>query len=292
MSRTTRAQSAAETLAVLDAGKYITAAGVEVDISAALEDCIAKTLPFSPEELTALRDAVLAQPRPYERTRLENANESSLQGVFRLSRRTESARIGVLNFASARNPGGGFLGGSQAQEESLARSSGLYRSLLTCRRFYSCHRAQRSLLYTHSAIYSPACPVFCDDAGAFLPEPCCVDIISCPAPNAGAVRRNQSDDVGRIEDVLRERMSLILGLAAHVGIETMVLGAWGCGVFQNSPEFVARTFQELLDQGGAFTGRFRTISFSVLDQTKDTRTYRAFADRFSPVGRSSSEPTC
>jgi len=35
-----------------------------------------------------------------------------------------------LNFASAKNAGGGFLGGSQAQEESLARSSALYATLM------------------------------------------------------------------------------------------------------------------------------------------------------------------
>ena len=34
--------------------------------------------------------------------------------------------IGVLNFASAKNPGGGFINGAMAQEESLAASGTLY----------------------------------------------------------------------------------------------------------------------------------------------------------------------
>ena len=54
---------------------------------------------------------------------IEIVNETTLQGAKRLSDSQKYKKIAVLNFASAKNAGGGFLGGSQAQEESLARNS-------------------------------------------------------------------------------------------------------------------------------------------------------------------------
>ncbi len=82
-----------------------------------------------------------------------------------------NTRIGILNFASAKNPGGGFLGGSQAQEESLARSIALYASLQSEFQFYEEHREMVILLYSHSMIFSPNCPVFRDDQGVLLSKP-------------------------------------------------------------------------------------------------------------------------
>jgi uncharacterized protein (TIGR02452 family) len=59
---------------------------------------------------------------------IEVVNETTLQGIAALHEEG-AERIGALNFASAKNPGGGFLNGSEAREESLARSSALYASL-------------------------------------------------------------------------------------------------------------------------------------------------------------------
>jgi len=70
-----------------------------------------------------------------------------------------------LNFASAKNPGGGFLGGGSAQEESLARSSGLFPCINQMQQMYETNRAYRSCLYTDHMIYSPRVPVFRDDEG-------------------------------------------------------------------------------------------------------------------------------
>src|SRR5207253_843688 len=79
-------------------------------------------------------------------------------------------RPAALNFASAKHPGGGFLNGALAQEESLARSSALYACLVG-NPMYTFHQAQSDALYTDYAIYSPDVPVFRGDDGALLPEP-------------------------------------------------------------------------------------------------------------------------
>ncbi|PXX98657.1 TIGR02452 family protein [Halomonas sp. LBP4] len=191
MSRKARAKIASETLEILEEGRYAVRGDKQVDISGVLQNCLAGTRHFGPHDLYQLRDGALSHATPDKRTTLEVINESTLSGASSLCDVGEGQRVGVLNFASARKPGGGFLGGSQAQEESLARSSGLYSSLLRCPEYYEYHRTTSSLLYSHRVIYSPGCPIFRNDTGDLLPDPYQVDFLTCPAPNAGAVRRHQ-----------------------------------------------------------------------------------------------------
>ena len=186
------------------------------------------------------------RPLPGAPTTFSVTPETSLQGAARLTASKTYQRIAVLNFASARKPGGGFLGGAQAQEESLARSSGLYLSLLRCPEFYDFHRSLDTCLYSDRMIYSPRCPVVRDDAGLWLPTPYLVDFITSAAPNAGAIMRNEPHNRARIGPTLRERVGKVLALAAHYQVDALVLGAWGCGVFQNDPQLVAAAFYEWL----------------------------------------------
>jgi uncharacterized protein (TIGR02452 family) len=182
-----------------------------------------------------------------------------------------------LNFASAKNPGGGFLNGSQAQEESLARASGLYACLLQARAMYDTNRQFDSCLYTDHMIYSPRVPVFRDDDDVLLAEPYAVSFVTAPAVNAGALRPGER---ARIEPTMRGRTEKVLALAAAHGHEALVLGAWGCGVFRNDPTDVARWFHEHLCETPAFEGVFRTVVFAVLDSSPDEHTLRPFAERF------------
>ena len=150
------------------AGAYEAPGGRRIVLAADLLACVNNTQCYEPEALAGIRDRVLAQPVACAATIFEVANETTLQGSARLAVSEGDCRIGVLNFASARNPGGGFLAGAQAQEESLARSSGLYHSLLKCQSYYHYHRVHRSGLYSDRMIYSPRCPVFRRDDGVLL----------------------------------------------------------------------------------------------------------------------------
>jgi uncharacterized protein (TIGR02452 family) len=274
---------AAETVAILERGRYALPDGRVVDLSADLAACLAGTRAYLPEELAAIRDRLPSGAEGPEAT-IEAANETTLAGAARLVGTGAFRRVGVLNFASAKNPGGGFLGGSEAQEESLARSSGLYASLLCCREHYDFHRHQHDCLYSDRMIHSPGCPVFRDDAGNLLAEPYRVDFLSSPAPNAGAVLRNEPDSAGRLGAVLMERSGKLLALAAHVGCDALVLGAWGCGVFRNDPRQVAAAFASHFGPDQPLRRRFAAVRFSILDGGEGQPVLAAFRERLCVGG--------
>jgi uncharacterized protein (TIGR02452 family) len=199
------------------------------------------------------------------------------------------ARVLALNFASAKNPGGGFLNGSQAQEESLARASGLYACISPHRAMYEANRRCPSCLYTDHIIYSPDVPVFRDDADALLDEPYLVSFLTAPAVNAGVVRAREPQNATRIEAVMLGRVEKVLAVAAVNGHDALVLGAWGCGVFGNEPEQVAGWFAAHLTGTGRFRAAFRRVVFAVLDRTPGMATIEPFIRQARPSG--CSQPT-
>jgi len=172
---------------------------------------------------------------------VEVTGESTLAAARRLG-----GDVAALVFASARSPGGGFLNGAEAQEESIARSSALYPCLRAADEFYVYHRSHRELTYTDRVIYSPGVPVFRDDRAALLTQPYPVTFLTSAAPNLQAIHSNQPELVAEVPAVLRRRAARVLAVAAAHGHRRLVLGAWGCGVFGNDPATVAEAFAEAL----------------------------------------------
>jgi uncharacterized protein (TIGR02452 family) len=255
---------AAETVAIVERGGY---RDVVVDATRA----VSGTRLYLPDEALP-SEALRSEARPGERlpaaAMVEVTGESTLAAARRLG-----GDVAALNFASARSPGGGFLNGAQAQEESLARASALYHCLRAAPEFYAYHRAHRELTYTDRVIYSPRVPVFRDDRGELIGEPYLVSFLTAAAPNRAAMAGNQPERLGEVPAVLARRARRILAVAAAHGHRRLVLGAWGCGVFGNDPAAVAGIFAGAL----ADCPWFDRVTFAVLDRGAGTPVLAAFS---------------
>lgn len=202
--------------------------------------------------------------------------ERSFEAAKNLINIYEDSRIGVLNFASARNVGGGVVSGATAQEECLCRCSTLYPCLDTPELFdgyYQMHRNKKELTYTDTCIYTPDIKVIKSDTAKpeNIPESDWynVDVLTCPAPNVSTIRIPDME----LLKIHRRRSSHIISIAVANNIDVLVLGAFGCGAFRNNPEIVAMAYKEILPQ---FMGNFKEIRFAVYCSPKNTKNYDVF----------------
>lgn len=204
-------------------------------------------------------------------------------------------RVCVHNFASATNPGGGVTKGSNAQEECLCRCSTLYPCLNDHRIKTGFHDMHRSMLrngsmdalYNGDCIYTPDVLVMKTDEALprLMPRErwYTVDVITCAAPNLrerpsnsmnpgsgmAAVRIKNSE----LRKIHTQRVGRILDIARAHGAEVVILGAFGCGAFQNPASVVAEGIAAAVRER---MSDFETIEFAVYCPPSDTTNYEAF----------------
>lgn len=176
-------------------------------------------------------------------------------------------RVCVLNFASARHPGGGFLTGARAQEEDLCRASALYPTLL---QHPDCYLNPPKAFYTDRMLYSPQVPVFRSRDG-LMKEPFYVDVVTSAAVNAKQVPHSERH---LVEPTMLKRMAKLLALCQEKGVETVVLGAWGTGVFGLDERDVAWWFRKSLE-----TASIPKVIFAIPEEFKCAQFQAAFENR-------------
>lgn len=266
---------AKDTLKIIQQGFFLAPDQTQISIRAQQEFAVANTKCYSPESSDQLIKERVSQ-KLSQPTQIEVNRETTLDATRQLLAEGYDDVV-CLNFASAKNPGGGFLGGAQAQEESIARSTGLYPCLLRAMVYYDSNRKIKSCIYTDHMIYSPSVPIFKNEEGENLSEILCTAIITAPAVNTGVVREREPDKVALIEPIMKRRIEKVLAIALENGHRTIVLGAWGCGVFRNDSDDMAKYFKEVIDT--KFKDEFRKIVFAVY--SKNERFVRPFLREFS-----------
>ena len=185
-------------------------------------------------------------------------DEDSVSAIFNY----QKGKVCVLNFASFKYPGGGFINGSKAQEECLCHESFLYNVLIEFdKTFYEENRNSRTnSLYANRALYLPNIRFFKDDKSSLA------DVLTCAAPNCSNRNFSKSDN----SNALKKRIEFVLNIASNKNVNTLILGAWGCGVFGQDPSEVAKLFVEELKNHKDI----ENIIFAIVD--KESKNYRAF----------------
>jgi len=273
MTKPHRKITAEETVRIQTQGRY-TINGKQINFADKQKSSLENSRLFTPED----GKLIVAETKFPEKKSLPKytvINQSAVQSIIDLN--NAGQKCAVLNFASAKSPGGGFLNGSIAQEEALAISSGLYNTLLRHNVYYDKNRECQTAMYTDYAIYSPDVVFFRDSDFKLLPDFATASVLTLPAVNMGQVIL-KGENREQAKRVMKNRMRLCLALFAKCKESNLILGAYGCGVFKNDPKEIALWWKELLEEEG-YGSFFESVVFAVLARDGDI-SYSVFADVF------------
>lgn len=225
-----------------------------------------------------IKETIIYDPSFYSTKHIPMNNSKiivdALDSVSAIQKYANGEKMAVLNFSSYKNPGGMFLNGSKAQEECLCHESCLYNVLEKFKdTFYSWNEKHKNkALYLNRALYTPNI-VFIKNGK----EIAC-DVITCAAPNKSAAQKYQSVSDEENSQVLDDRIRFVLDVAKENEVKTLILGAYGCGVFGQDASEVASVFKHYLNKSYSC---FDTVIFAIPDARDGN--YKKFVDVFPDV---------
>lgn len=196
----------------------------------------------------------------------------------------KSKPILVLNLANPVNPGGGVRRGSKAQEEDLCRKSSLLLSLESSAAsvYYKYNKSLNTYMGSDAVMVTPQVEIIKDENGSLLDESVIVSVMTCAAPMLRNGMEGLTDQEYR--DMVYGRITGMLKVAAYLGYEVLILGAFGCGAFLNDAHVVSDLFYKALKEfdydGMEAKDFFRRIDFAVLSRSADQYNYKEFARNF------------
>lgn len=185
-----------------------------------------------------------------------------------------NGKVAVLNMASRTSPGGGVISGSGAQEEYLFRCSDYYKSLYQYVDYCSQYDVERNEEHSYpmdrdfGGIYSPNVTVFRgveEDGYPFLEKPWQVNFIAVAAlnrPETVCLPNGSMRLVDYLVPTAKNKIRTIFNIAIDNGVEVLVLGAFGCGAYQNPPVHIAQLFKEILVEP-EYRNAFKKVVFAI-----------------------------
>lgn len=245
-----------ETFDILNAGGYSINNGTFIKLK---QDFMIRNTKLFSEKISASHNNMYS-------TIVEVCNEDTFDCAGRMSR--EGCVPCVLNMCSDRHAGGTVAWSGKAQEETLVCRSTLIKSLYKFAKDKDIN--VRNLVYyrpnlfdsNYGAIYSPDVSVFRGSDYSLLDKPFKVAVVSIPAINNP--KKNSIGDLFDTElDVIKNKIRTILNVAIVNNHSNIVLGAFGCGAYNNPPKLIATLFKDVLQEEN-YCNAFNKVYFAIL----------------------------
>ncbi|MBN9343196.1 MAG: TIGR02452 family protein [Caedibacter sp. 38-128] len=231
--------------------------------------------------------APTGQPKRYNYTELSQDNipslhttsivytqESTQEAAIRLATRI-GTKIGALNYGNGTYTGGSAFNGANGQEESFIRTTTLFSSLAQLvdsqinlekeiTKSYTTIRynaeTNKALTEHNGVLISPNVSIFRRFNAQTtkyenLDTPTVVTVVTSVALN---LNHGKPKDYA---EITRQKIYSQLAAFAKEGMDSIVLGAWGCGAFGNQAEDIAPIYKSLLEN--EFKGAFKTVVFAI-----------------------------
>ena len=148
----------------------------------------------------------------------------------------------------------------------MCHESWLYNILAKHKKFYEWNKKHINRgLYENRALYTPDVYFKHDSKSAFA------DILTCAAPNRSIIVKGYANFTEEENyKVLHDRMEFMSKIISLRKKDVLILGAWGCGVFKQKPEIVAKIIHDTTWCG------VKKIILAVIDEP----TYEIFKGEF------------
>ncbi|KAK3701812.1 hypothetical protein QZH41_016337 [Actinostola sp. cb2023] len=218
-------------------------------------------------------------------TAIEVVNGDCLEEAIRLQ--SQGLNPAVLNMASPKRPGGGYLSGAGAQEENLFRRTNYVQHLADPDKLFDRKRKWQYRLPEYGCVYSTNVQIFRASEAqgyAFLPKPVGMSFLAVPAYPSPPCRvsKGEKELIPVFVEKVKLKIRIMLSVGLDQGHDSLVLSAWGCGAFRNPPKHIARLFKDVLMEP-TFINRYRHISFAIIDDhnARGAGNFQPFLDVFN-----------
>ena len=164
-------------------------------------------------------------------------------------------KIMVLNFANNLHAGGGVSRGAMAQEEELFRRSNYFITLT--KQFYP--------IKVNEIIHTSNVTIVKDQNYNDITRKFTVGMIAAAAlidpPTNNNKYTNTNDKI-----IMDKMIENIFKTSYFLGYHTLILGAFGCGAFNNPKEEIVEIFNKYIAE---YNKKFKNIIFAVLDKNNE-----------------------